>query len=163
MASKICQYENNGVKCKNWVVSAKEDPEEKVLCPLHSGVMKREPSKEELLQQQRFDNHFAIANMMSNEQLAAHILQLESLLEDVKLRQQAAASVKSKRIKEANNGQLTEEEKAEITKLRGERPRKSSESAKEAAPKLSKEEKEIQKLMKLGFSREKAVLMLGMD
>ena len=130
MASKICQYENNGVKCKNWVVSAK-DEDETILCPLHAGVMKREPSKEELLQQQRFDNHFAIANMMSNEQLAAHILQLEGLLEDVKLRQQAAASVKSKRIKDlAGNGQLTEEEKAEISKLRGERTRKSSESQK---------------------------------
>ena len=160
MATRQCAYNSSDVRCKNWVTSSDED---QTLCPLHAGVMKREPTKEELIQQQRFDNHFSIANMMSNEQLAAHILQLESLLEDVRLRQQAAASVKSRRLKEAaGNGELSEAQKAEIETLRGQKV-KTPKTQSASEPKLSKEEKEVQKMMKLGFTREKAIIMLGLD
>ena len=163
MATKLCAYESNNVRCKNYF--APQD-EEDALCPVHKGVIKRELSPAEIAHNQRYQNHESIAEGMNNEDLAKHILQLESLLEDVKLRQQAAASVKAKRIRAAEaNGVLTEAQKNDIATLRGGRAREIGATSGNGAsqPKVSKEEKEIQKLLKLGLTREKAIKMLGLD
>lgn len=157
MSTRLCAYENNGVRCKNWITSSDD---EITLCPLHGGVMKRELSPTEQANQRRFDDHVAFVEAMTDEELIKHQLQLESLLEDVKLRQQATAHVKSRRIKaiSASNGELTDQQKAEIATLRGQKPKASQQTTK-----LSKEEKSIQNMMKLGFTREKAITLLGLD
>jgi|SRR5215471_887144 len=158
MATKICQYEKG---CKNWVVTPNGDDDEPALCPVHRGVVEmnkpRELSDFEKATKQRFEMHVMNADAMTNDQLANHILQLQSLLEDVKLRQQAASHVKSKRLQlVGENGSLTDAQRDEIAKLRGKPTFKPQE------PKISKEEKEIQKMMKLGLTREKAMKMLGL-
>lgn len=160
---RICEYTNNGVKCKNWIVGSDEEIK---LCPVHAGVAAmRAPSPMsdyEKATKQRFETHLEQANKMSNEDLAKHILQLESLLEDVKLRQQAAAHVKSRRLKDlGENGTLTESQKAEIAKLRG--SARTATKTINTEPKISKEEREIQKLMKLGMTREKAMKLMSLD
>ena len=153
---KQCSYQNGSVRCKTWVV------EDNDLCPIHAGVVRmQEPRKltgEEAFRQRRFEECERTCDVMSNEELQAHILQLESLLEDVKLRQQVAQHVRSKRVKELiGKGQLTETQLAEISKLRDPR-------TKVVTPKLSPEEKEIQKLVqKYGFTRENAMKLLGIE
>lgn len=161
MATRLCAYEVNGVKCKNWVTSQDEDT---ILCPVHAGVMRRELSPAEKAIQQKLDQYEATCNLMSHEELAKHQLQLDALLEDVKLRQQAAASVKGKRLKAivaAGANGLTEAQKSEIAALRGSDLTKRQKMP--SAPKLSPEEREIQKMIKLGFTREKAIKVLGLD
>lgn len=151
---QICQYQNSGKPCKNWVVEGAE------LCPFHQGVLKREETpetKEQAAFRSRFIHHESLCDQMSDDQLRDHISQLELLLEDVKLRQQVASHVRNKRIKALiGKGQLSDEQKEELAKLRDPRAK----IAKPVEPKISKEEREIQKFMKLGFSREKAMKLL---
>lgn len=78
------------------------------------------------------------------------MVQLQGILESIKIKQQAAQGVYAKRVRAAQeNG-----DKEKIQALR---------TAKESVlkPKISEKEKEIQKMMKLGLSREKALTLLG--
>lgn len=109
--------------------------------------------------QSRFEGHLALCDKLSDEELKNHILQLDSLLEDVKLRQQAAQHTRTKRLKAAlDSGVLTREQ---LEEMRNGRVRKPSEV--QLQPKISKEEKEIAKLVKQGLTREKAIKLLGLD
>lgn len=159
--SRLCQYQNNGVQCKSVLVS--HDEEEKY-CPLHAGVVLMKHDNETRQSfvsatQSRFEGHLAFCDKLSDEDLKSHILQLDSLLEDVKLRQQAAQHTRTKRLKAAlDSGALTREQ---LEEMRNGRTRKPSEI--QAQPKVSKEEKEIAKLVKQGLSREKAIKLLGLE
>lgn len=142
------------------------------MCPFHAGILKAEdhkPSEAELNYKNRFAHLEAQCNHMTDDQLREHILGLEALLEDVKIRQQAANHVRTKRVRELmGKGVLSDAQKQELEMLRDPKMRGKlaasplgSPIAKE--PKLSKEEKEIQKYMKQGFTREKAIKLLGLD
>lgn len=144
-----CSYSNGNFRCKTLFP---EDDRE--FCPIHAGVERMREPKPLTPDQIRFEEKVTDCEKMSNEQLSAHILQLESLLEDVKLRQQAAQHVRSKRVKElVGVGKLTEAQLAEMNKLRD--PRQKVEKVS-----VSPQEKEIQKLMKLNLSREDAMKLL---
>jgi|SRR5215831_7375165 len=162
---KLCEYVNGGVKCKNWVVTSNDDGDV-IYCPIHAGIaaMKRPhiESEYERKTRERFQIHLDNATRLDNDQLAAHILQLDVLLEDVKLRQQAASQVRGKRMKELATNGLTEAQKAELNVLRGYHLRGGLKEEAKKTP-LSREEKEIQRMMKLGMSREKAMKLLGLD
>lgn len=156
---RICAYTNGTTKCKNWITSNEEG---RNLCPLHAGILKSSdhvPSQAELRYKERFTHHESLADSMSDDQLRAHIMQLEELLEDVKIRQQVAAHVRNKRVKALmGQGKLTDAQQAELATLRDPRMRtKPQEVA------MSKEEKEIAKYVKMGFTREKAMRLLGLD
>ena len=104
-----------------------------------------------------------LCDSMDDEQLSKHIDQLEALLEDVKLRQQAANHVRNKRLKTAlASGKLTEAQVAEMMQARSAKPSAKVRTVNNMTG-MSKEEKEIQKLMKQGLSREKAVKLMEMD
>lgn len=155
---KQCEYQNGTTRCKNWVSSQDEDIR---TCPLHAGVTRREMSTFEKATQIRFEQHEKLCTEMDDDQLSSHILQLQSLLEDVKLRQQAASLVRTKRLREKfAKGELTREQLDDMQALRGSSVSRQKVSRPENAP--SKEEKEILKYMKLGFTRDKAMKMLGL-
>lgn len=155
-----CQYQNNGVTCKNWI----SVPDESVLlCPLHAGVLDRSNGPTSVVEQKKNDRMMfleAQCDHMSNEELENHIEQLAQLREDLKLREQAAVSSKNKRVKAliSKGASLTDAQKAELESLRnGPRVVK---APKAAAPKLSTEEKAIQALIeKFGFTREQIIAM----
>ena len=152
MATRICSYQNGQFRCKNWVANSPDDDTE-VRCPVHAGVIKREPSEAELKFRQRFEQHVSLCESMSDDELIQHSLQLEALLEDVKLRIQANAKVRLGRAKLAEAMRDKAEIQQDIDRLRF--PHKVQQQ--------SKEEKEIAKVMKLGLSREQALQVLGFN
>lgn len=154
----MCEYKNGTFQCKNWVPSAKDD--EVVLCAFHAGIIKREPSEQEIRFQQRFAQHLSFRESMSDQQLTEDALQLESLIEDIKLRIQANAHERQKRVKNKSLSEiLTDEQKAEIARLRD--PHRKMQAQEQA---VTKQEKEIAKIMRhSGMTREKALKLLGLD
>ena len=149
---RICSYENGTFKCKNWILNNDEDI---VMCPVHSGITKRIDAPASI-REERFEAHSTLCDTMSLDELSKHILQLDSLLEDVKLRQQAAHHSRNKQLKEAIR--IGDEQKIEEIRAGTFSTRKRTNEAK-----VSKEEKEIQNLMKKGLSRAKAMQLLDMN
>lgn len=157
---RLCEYKNNGMSCKNWIVDKNE---EITFCPVHAGVLKRsEPSPQEKVIQSKFEEHILLCDEMNEEQLKAHILQIESRIEEFKIKLQAANHVRNKRLKaDFLSGKLSESQLEEMRSKRFGLKEKIEKSAAEI--KLSKEEKEIQSLMKKGLSREKAIKLLSIE